>query len=158
MTYHESILPSPNHDASARHEQCGVCFHHTVLDLEQTIARLRDPRRRAAYHVIIGEQGQRVRLVEDHLVAWHAGVSRWRGRENCNHFLLGVAFVGDTYRVPLSEAQMESALAWMTPRWHRHGWSLAMMTDHRQVAPDRKDDLNPAEWARWWKRLRTLQA
>lgn len=158
MTFHETLLPSPNHDPAARHERRGVCFHHTVLNLEETVARLCDPERRVSYHVIIGEDGQRVRLVDDERVAWHAGVSAWQGRAGCNAFLLGVAFVGDTYRAALTEAQMDSALDWVATRWARYGWTLAMMTDHRQVAPGRKDDLNPVEWARWWERLQSIQA
>ncbi len=81
-------------------------------------------------------------------VAWHAGVSSFRGRTGCNDFLLGLSFAGDTYAAPLTDAQLDSALEWLAPRWGRHGWTLEMMTDHRQVAPGRKNDLNPVEWAR----------
>lgn len=158
MNFHETHRPSPNHHPTARHERLGVCFHHTVLNREETIARLCDPERRVSYHVLIDEDGQRVRLVADAKVAWHAGVSVWHGRENCNDYLLGVAFVGDTYRTPLTDAQLDSALTWVTARWHRYRWGLAMMTDHRQIAPGRKDDLNPVEWARCAQCLRALQA
>ena len=60
-------------------------------------------------------------------------------------FLLGVAFAGDTYRAPLTEAQVASALEWLnkSSRWAASGWTIARMTDHRQVTPARKDDLNP---------------
>jgi AmpD protein len=81
-------------------------------------------------------------------VAWHAGVSRFLGRDNCNDFLLGVAFAGDTYAAPLSESQVESALEWLSSRWTALGWGPGRITDHRQAAPGRKDDLNPVEWDR----------
>ena len=48
----------------------------------------------------------------------------------------------------LTAAQLASALDWLAPRWSVRGWTLERMTDHRQVAPDRKRDLNPAEWGR----------
>ena len=84
----------------------------------------------------------------DEHVAWHSGVSSFRGRTGCNAFMLGLSFAGDTYRAPLTEAQLASALEWLEPRWTRYGWTLDWMTDHRQVAPGRKDDLNPVEWER----------
>ena len=60
----------------------------------------------------------------------------------------GVSFAGDTRAAPLTDAQLASALDWLAPRWARHRWTPACMTDHRQIAPGRKDDLDPAEWAR----------
>jgi len=59
-----------------------------------------------------------------------------------------VAFAGDTYRAPLSESQLASALEWLEARWDALGWGIDRISDHRQVAPGRKRDLNPAEWER----------
>jgi len=87
-------------------------------------------------------------------VAWHAGASSFQGRSRCNDFLLGVAFAGDTYRAPLTADQIASALEWLTLRWQPYRWALGGMTDHRTIAPGRKQDLNPAEW----NRLRTAIA
>jgi len=87
--------------------------------------------------------------VPDACVAWHAGASRFLGRDRCNDFLLGVAFAGDTYSAPLTEAQIDSALEWLDARWVPLGWSLGRITDHRQASPGRKDDLNPVEWERF---------
>jgi AmpD protein len=107
-----------------------------------------DPASQVSYHVLIAPDGSRCTLVPDGHVAWHAGASAFLGRTRCNDFLLGAAFAGDTYRIPLTDAQLASALEWLEPRWARHGWALDRMTDHRQVSPRRKDDLNPVEWAR----------
>jgi AmpD protein len=106
------------------------------------------PESRVSYHVVIAADGTRARLVADEAVAWHAGVSIFQGRKDPNAFLLGVAFAGDTYAAPLTEAQIASALDWLAPRWPARGWTAGWMTDHRQIAPSRKDDLAPAEWAR----------
>ncbi|HVW20094.1 MAG TPA: N-acetylmuramoyl-L-alanine amidase [Opitutaceae bacterium] len=148
MPYPEHQRLSPNRDTAPPHEGRGVVFHHSVLGFEETIAHMARPESRVSYHCLIAPDGGRCRLVADEHVAWHAGVSRFRGRENCNLFLLGLAFAGDTYREPLTPAQLGSALEWLEARWAARGWTLADMTDHRQVAPERKDDLNPAEWER----------
>ena len=148
MPFPEQDRPSRHFDPTGVNERLGVCFHHSVLDFEAAIARLQNPATRATYHVLIDTDGTRARLVEDHRIAWHAGVSSFLGRTHCNAFLLGVSFAGDTYAAPLTEAQIASALDWLAPRWHAHAWTSAVMTDHRQVAPGRKDDLNPVEWTR----------
>lgn len=144
----EQIRPSPNFAAEPAHERRGVCFHHSVLAFEPAIAHVLRPENAVSYHGLIAHDGTRCRLVEDLHVAWHAGASTFQGRTRCNDFLLGLAFAGDTYREPLTERQIESALEWLAPRWARYRWSLEAMTDHRQIAPGRKDDLNPVEWAR----------
>jgi AmpD protein len=153
VNHPEFEAPSPHFAAEPPHERLGVCFHHTVLGFAETIAFMREPASRVSYHVVIAPDGARARLVPDERVAWHAGVSVFQGREGCNAFLLGVAFAGDTYRAPLTEAQLDSALEWLGARWERLGWSLDRMTDHRQIAPGRKDDLAPPEWERLRARI-----
>lgn len=148
MKHPETWHPSPHFSAEPAHERFGVCFHHSVMDFESVIAFMRSPSSRVSYHVVIAPDGARARLVADEHVAWHAGVSSFQGRPRCNDFLLGVSFAGDTRATPLTPGQIESALEWLAPRWIRHGWTPARMTDHRQIAPGRKDDLAPAEWRR----------
>lgn len=148
MIFIEQSRPSPNFSPSPEHEQLGVCFHHSVLDFEATIAHMLNPESRVSYHVLIAPDGSRARLVADEHIAWHAGVSTFQGRTDCNAFLLGVSFAGDTRVAPLTDPQIASALDWLVPRWTRLGWTPAMMTDHRQIAPGRKTDLAPGEWNR----------
>ena len=146
MAFLEFERLSPNRDP-ARHERLGVLFHHTGrLGFDETVERMLRPESQVSYHCLIGRDGTRCTLVPDHEVAWHAGASRFLGRERCNDFLLGLAFAGDTYESPLSEAQVASAIDWLAVRWGTHGWGLGRLTDHRQASPGRKDDLNPAQW------------
>lgn len=148
MAFDELPRPSPHFSRSPAHERRGVCFHHSVMDFEATITHMLNPGSQVSYHVLIAPDGTRARLVADEHVAWHAGVSTFQGRSRCNDFLLGVSFAGDTRASPLTGPQIASALDWLAPRWDLYHWSPAMMTDHRQIAPGRKDDLAPAEWAR----------
>lgn len=139
---------SPNRGGPYPHERLGVVFHHTEITFEETIELMSRPDSRVSYHCVIAKDGTRCTLVPDAEIAWHAGVSSFRGREACNAFLLGVSFAGDTYREPLADAQVASALEWLDARWRPLGWTIGDMTDHRQVAPGRKRDLNPSEWER----------
>jgi AmpD protein len=148
MRFTEYVYPSPCFTPTPAHEQRGVCFHHSVLAYEDALAYLLNVENQVSYHVLIAPDGSRACLVADEHIAWHAGASLFQGRSRCNDFLLGVSFAGDTRAAPLTEAQIDSALDWLEPRWSKHGWTLAMMTDHRQIAPVRKDDLVPTEWIR----------
>ena len=147
MAFREFERLSPNR-GRAGHERLGALFHHSVLGFEETIGKMLNPESRVSYHCLIGLDGTRCTLVPDSQVAWHAGASRFLGRDWCNDFLLGVAFAGDTYRAPLTRPQVDSALEWLEARWLPLGWTLASITDHRQASPGRKDDLNPVEWER----------
>lgn len=146
--FREFSLPSPNFDAAPAHERLGVAFHHSVMPFDDTIARMLRPESKVSYHTLIASDGTRCTLVAEEHIAWHAGASRFLGRTRCNDFLLGLAFAGDTYAAPLTAEQVASALEWLAPRWPRYRWTIERMTDHRQIAPERKDDLNPAEWVR----------
>lgn len=139
---------SPNFAVSPAHERLGVVFHHSVKSFDDTIAYMLNPSSEVSYHVLIASDGTRCTLVHDKHIAWHAGASVFRGRSRCNDFLLGLAFAGDTYASPLTDAQVGSAHDWLAARWEKYRWAPDWMTDHRQVAPERKNDLNPVEWAR----------
>lgn len=155
MRFREFTQLSPNCDPAQTHEKLGVLFHHSVMDFDATIAHLLRPENKVSYHCLIAPDGTRCTLVPDEHIAWHAGASTFLARTRCNDFLLGVAFAGDTYRAPLTEAQLASALEWLSPRWTAYRWTPSRMTDHRQVAPTRKDDLNPPQWTRLQALLRT---
>jgi AmpD protein len=147
MPFREFESLSPNRGPEG-HEGLGVLFHHSELNFADTIKRMADPASRVSYHCLIDSDGTRCTMVPDGQVAYHAGVSAFLGRERCNEFLLGVSFAGDTYADPLSDAQIASALEWLESRWRANSLGIDRMTDHRQVAPDRKRDLNPVEWDR----------
>ena len=147
MPFRQFERLSPNRDEAA-HERLGALFHHSGIGFAETIERMLDPASRVSYHCLIDRDGTRCTLVPETQVAWHAGASRFMGRDRCNDFLLGVAFAGDTYMGPLSEPQLASALEWLAARWEPLGWGPDRLTDHRQVSPGRKTDLNPAEWDR----------
>lgn len=118
------------------------------MSFDDTVALMTTGQRPVSYHCLIAPDGTRCTLVQDEQIAWHAGASQFQGRTRCNDFLLGLAFAGDTYAEPLTDRQLASALEWLSGRWHRYHWNLEQMTDHRQVSPGRKNDLNPTEWDR----------
>ena len=59
---------------------------------------------RVSAHVLIRRAGQTTQYVPFHRRAWHAGVSRWDGRERVNDFSIGIELEG-TDETPYEEVQ-----------------------------------------------------
>jgi N-acetyl-anhydromuramyl-L-alanine amidase AmpD len=127
----------------------GIILHHTGDYSEKSICNhFTNPESKASAHVVIWKDGNRTIFVEDDLKAWHAGVSEFMGNHNCNNFMLGVEFHGDTNKEPLTYNQIDSFIEWSALRIVRWRIKKEWVTDHRTVAPDRKVDLNPKELSR----------
>jgi N-acetyl-anhydromuramyl-L-alanine amidase AmpD len=107
----------------------------------------------ATYHCIIARDGRRTITNEDHNRAYHAGISSFKGKKNLNGWSIGFAFERDSNTEPLQKEAIESAIEYLIPRMKRWGIGLDDVTDHRTIAPNRKVDLNPKEFAKFKKAL-----
>jgi N-acetyl-anhydromuramyl-L-alanine amidase AmpD len=149
MMYTETRQLTPNRWPN-RNELLGVVLHHTVgfwrSDLEALTTRR--GAKSVSAHVLIGRAGQRAVLADDRDVTWHAGISRWRGKEGCNNFTLGVELEGNTLENGLADAQIGSLMEYLVPRMLLHRWTPDDVTHHRVVSPGRKVDLLPYEFDR----------
>ncbi len=102
---------------------------------------------RVSSHFLIRRDGTLVQYVPTQLRAWHAGVSRWKGREMCNDFSIGVELEGAD-DVPFAEPQYES-LAHLT-RSLQLRYGVLDIAGHSDIAPGRKTDPGPwFDWARY---------
>ncbi|MCU5787326.1 1,6-anhydro-N-acetylmuramyl-L-alanine amidase AmpD [Alloalcanivorax marinus] len=100
-------------------------------------------------HFLIRRDGELVQFVACDRRAWHAGVSRWRGRDNCNDFSLGIELEGAD-RIPYEDAQYRRLNALLDALIaHYPKLSRDTLTGHEHIAPGRKTDPGPAfDWAR----------
>lgn len=102
---------------------------------------------RASSHFYIRRDGELVQFVPCALRAWHAGASRWRGRERCNDFSVGVELEGSDF-VPFRDAQYVQ-LARLTGEL-RTRYRLEDIVGHSDIAPGRKTDPGPFfDWMRY---------
>ena len=163
-SYPETVMLTRNHSRGVKITPKGVVFHHSCGSWEGDIGWIMNSSNPskgiyASYHCLIKQDGERVVFGEDTKRMWHAGVSTWNGKRSCNEFMLGCAFSGSTYPKErfgalLNEDQINSALEWLGPRWKSWGFSLEWITDHRQVSPNRKNDLNPTEWVKLYEAIK----
>ncbi|MEO4049239.1 1,6-anhydro-N-acetylmuramyl-L-alanine amidase AmpD [Pseudomonas sp. CAU 1711] len=104
---------------------------------------------RVSAHFLIERDGAVTQFVSCNARAWHAGVSSFEGRENCNDFSLGIELEG-TDDLPFSDAQYR-ALAELSEELLRAypQMSAARICGHSDIAPGRKTDPGPCfDWAR----------
>lgn len=107
---------------------------------------------RVSSHFFVRRSGQVLQFADCTQRAWHAGVSHWRGRDNCNDWSIGIeieglegfTFAARQYRVL---AQLLRAVVSRYP--------IDDIVGHEHVAPGRKRDPGPGfDWMRLRRALR----
>ncbi len=95
-------------------------------------------------HLLVKRSGEVVQFVSCNERAWHAGVSHYEGRDNCNDFSIGIELEG-TDDEPYEESQY-LALAELTRilMAHYHKLDERRIVGHSDIAPGRKTDPGPA--------------
>ena len=115
------------------------------VDKDPFFAQIADLR--VSAHCLIRRDGEIIQYVSFDDRAWHAGVSEYQGRDNCNDFSIGIEMEG-TDTVAYTEQQYK-ALAQLTEILLAHYPSMnkSRITGHSDIAPGRKTDPGPAfDW------------
>ena len=105
---------------------------------------------RVSAHCMISRTGIITQYVSFEDRAWHAGISTYNGRTNCNDFSIGIELEG-TDTTLYTSAQYE-ALAKVTKVLCRHYRCLTPQTivGHCDIAPGRKTDPGDAfDWSHY---------
>jgi len=94
-------------------------------------------------HVLIRRDGEVVQFVPFQKRAWHAGISNWLDRDNCNDFTIGIELEGSDYKPFEIEqytqlASLIKVLCEIYPNLNQE-----RLTGHADIAPGRKTDPGP---------------
>lgn len=104
---------------------------------------------RVSAHFFIERCGQLQQFVSCHDRAWHAGLSEYQNRDNCNDFSIGIELEGTDDR-PYTDAQyqtLNALIAVLTEHYPR--LNRQRICGHSDIAPSRKTDPGPAfDWQR----------
>ena len=102
---------------------------------------------RVSAHLLLRRDGRLLQYVPLTRRAWHAGVSRWFGRERCNDFSIGIEVEGADHIA--YDARQYSRLAGLLSAMFR-AWPVLdarRVVGHCDIAPGRKTDPGPAfDW------------
>jgi N-acetylmuramoyl-L-alanine amidase len=144
--------PSPNFN-----ERQGVAgpdillMHYTGMQsCEAAVARLTSAEAKVSSHYTVDEDGTIYAHVPEHLRAWHAGVSHWRGSTDINSRSIGIEIVNPGHEFgyrPFPDAQIEAVIRLSQGIVKRHPIPARNVIAHSDVAPGRKTD--PGELFPW---------
>ena len=157
--------PSPNHDRRPDGMAVELLVVHYISlppgrfrgdAVERLFTNRLDPQAHPAFeplralrvsaHFLIRRDGRLLQFVDADLRAWHAGESRFLGRERCNDFSIGVELEGDgRHRFMASQyRELRDLVARLRQRY-----PLRWVAGHSDIAPLRKDDPGPFfDWRR----------
>jgi len=92
---------------------------------------------RVSAHFLLRRDGRLLQFVSCDQRAWHAGSSTWRGRENCNHFSIGIELEGleGLAFEPVQYTGLARLLRAVSARY-----PVDDVVGHEDVAPGRKFD------------------
>lgn len=166
-------VPSPNTDERPGECQPSVIVLHNISlppgefggpGIEQLFTNQLDPdahldfapiaEHKVSAHVLIRRDGSIVQFVPFHRRAWHAGISSYQGRENCNDFSIGIELEG-TDTLPYENAQYQVLATLIDAlRIAYPSLSRQKIVGHSEIAPDRKTDPGQAfDWDRLHQEL-----
>lgn len=145
---------SPNHDARPAGTAVDMLIlHYTgMADATAAVDRLCDPAAKVSAHYLVHEDGATLRLVDEERRAWHAGQSRWRGRDDINAVSIGIEMVNPGHQFgyrAYGQAQMAAVIELCRDITARHAIPARHVLGHADVACGRRAD--PGElfdWAR----------
>jgi AmpD protein len=149
-------IPSPNHDNRPAGKEISLLLLHSISlprgeyggdAIERLFTNRLDPASHPSFadlaglkvssHFLIRRDGALVQFVPIQKRAWHAGASRWRGRERCNDFSVGVELEGIDDG-PFEDAQYRTLQVLVQALCRR--LPLRQIAGHSDVAPQRKTD------------------
>ena len=158
-----SRCPSPNFDARPQGEKISLVVVHAISlppgefggpYVEAFFSNRLDPSAhpyfatiaalRVSAHLFVRRDGFLMQFVSCLDRAWHAGVSRWQGRERCNDFSIGIELEGadDSEFADAQYRRLNEILAALATRF-----PIEAVVGHSDVAPGRKTDPGPCfDW------------
>ncbi|MFT3819333.1 MAG: 1,6-anhydro-N-acetylmuramyl-L-alanine amidase AmpD [Rubrivivax sp.] len=107
---------------------------------------------RVSAHFFLRRSGELMQFVATDQRAWHAGVSSWRGREQCNDWSIGIEIEGlEGRRFAARQYRVLARLLRVLAARH----PIGEIVGHEHVAPGRKRDPGAGfEWLRLRRLLR----
>lgn len=167
-------VASPNFDDRPQGVEIGLLVIHGISlppgrfgtpCIEQLFCNALDPgahpcfrqisKLKVSAHLLVDRKGEIVQFVPFHKRAWHAGVSEFNGREQCNDFSIGIELEGadDVAYETVQYEMLAQIIKALQRAWPRLG--VENIRGHCHVAPGRKTDPGPAfDWNRLYALLR----
>lgn len=109
---------------------------------------------RVSAHFLVHRDGALVQFVSSNDRAWHAGLSSFGGRPQCNDFSIGIEMEGTDFE-PFTPLQYKT-LCLLTEAL-RQRYPITHVRGHQHIAPERKTDPGPFFDWHYYKQLMSLK-
>ena len=120
----------------------GIVLHHSAGSYIGSVSWCLDPKSKVSYHCIVDLNGDRTVLAKDNQRAWHSGKSSFKGKSDCNSFMLGISVSGDTNTRRLTDFEINSVAEWCVSKMRSLNINFDNITTHREISPGRKSDVS----------------
>jgi len=160
------FIPSPNHDERPAGMAINLLVIHSISlppdefggdGVVELFTNRIDPAAHPYYqslqglkvsaHFFIRRDGAVTQFISCNQRAWHAGVSCWQGREQCNDFSIGIELEGSDI-TPFTDLQYAALIA--LTRCLCEQYPIQHIAGHSDIAPGRKTDPGPYfDWNRY---------
>ena len=128
-----------------------VVFHYTGMKSEKAaIKRLTNIQSQVAAHYLVKKNGNIVNMVPDLYIAWHAGVSSWKGKNSLNKSSVGIEITNRGHQFgyeKFSKNQITSLIKLSKYLIKKYNIKASNILGHSDIAFERKKD--PGEKFPW---------
>jgi len=105
-------------------------------------------------HLFIRRDGEIIQFVNLNERAWHAGVSQFEGRENCNDYSIGIELEGTDFEPFTSQQYQKLSQVTLEIMQNYPKITTSQICGHSDIAPGRKTDPGPFfDWSRYRKQI-----
>lgn len=126
-----------------------IVLHSVAMSLDDAVEQFK--KFRVSCHYMIDEDGSIWQLTSQTKVAWHAGISKWRGMEDINSRSIGIEICSSSLgQDPFSLEQQKSVFKLLRYLVKRYKIKPENIVGHSDIAPMRKADPGKAFF---WKGL-----
>jgi N-acetylmuramoyl-L-alanine amidase len=130
---------SPNFNERPENTKIDTIVIHYTEKKDDITWHLEALELKVSAHYLINRDGKIFSVVPDHLRAFHAGKSFWRGKEKVNDFSIGIE-LDNNGKEEFSSALMSSLISLCKELIYKHPIDPFNIIAHSDIAPGRKSD------------------
>tara|TARA_Y100000996_G_C22502523_1_gene635026 strand:- start:174 stop:917 length:744 start_codon:yes stop_codon:yes gene_type:complete len=146
-------IPSQNYSNKSRtfKDIKYLIIHYTGMQSEiASIKRLTNIKSKVSCHYFLNRNGKIFQLVKDNKIAWHAGKSKWGGKNNLNKYSIGIELQNQGHKFKyenFTRKQINSLILICKKLKKKYKIKNLNILGHSDIAPFRKID--PGEKFPW---------
>ena len=148
INYNEEL--SPNFSKRQKTIKYIIIHYTGTKTLLEALNIFKDKTSQVSCHWLVSKKGKLYKIVDEKNVAWHAGISYWKGQKMLNDNSIGIELDnighGLNYHI-FSSVQMKVLEKLLKLLINKYNIKTKNVLGHADIAPDRK--LDPGELFSW---------